>query len=81
MKIPGVGFQVINKDGGYAVVNGKKIFEVVDYFNAHKRIVRVTGTQVVDEPQSLRGYIQVFWLDEPPMIRRIWRGFLKFLWR
>ena len=87
MKVPGTWMDYRNSTGGYVVVDTRKVFEAVAYFN-RKRNVRVTGTCAVDEPSwrdgttrvILKG-IQISYVWRVTMIRRIWRGFLKFLWR
>jgi len=87
---PGTWLEYSNSTGGYVVVDSKKIFEAVAYFNG-KSDVRVTGTYAVDEPSwrdgtkvLLKGIqISYVWHSSAAMrlLKTIWRGFLKFLWR
>ncbi len=90
MNIPGSWTEYSNGGGGYAVVDAKKIFEAVAYFN-HRRDVRVMETCVVDLPSwrdgarvLLRGIqISYIWHDGAAMrlLKTMWRAFVRFLWR
>ena len=90
MMVPGTWIDYSNSTGGYVIVDAKKIFEAVAYFN-RKSDVRVTATCAVDEPSwrdgdrvLLKGIqISYVWHERAAtrFLKTIWRTFWKFLCR